>query len=166
MRKDMKKYKEYYCAVFIPLLYFGIAFFPIGLIPFAADTSGKTEKILSYIIAFVFWVFLVMGIIAVAGTKQKLYPIRRSLERRGVKLRQDRAGIFTFSSEKPNLAVYTICTLGAVLIVLDIIFNFIPSKLMFPIISITAFSIALHGVIDGRNYKTIRCLERDLGGQL
>lgn len=164
MRKSAKKNKlrQYYRAVYFPLVYFAASFVSLCFIPAISKYSPTTEKIFACMIGTLFWLFLVLGLISVGKVKQKLYPLRHMMAKAGVKCEQKQVGLITFSRKKAHLAVYAICVLGLLLIILDLLFEFVPSRIMLPIISITAFAVSLHGIIDGKNYSTLKCFEKSV----
>ncbi len=137
----------------------------LALIPFVTG-NGKTEHAyIAYIIAAIFWIGLIVMLVSVWLTKKKLYPHRRKLIAGGLIRKHQRIGIINFSSEWGRIVLYSITVLGVILCVGDIIFTFVPQKVMFPVISVTILSFAVHCVIDGKYYKAYKLMKENTNNE-
>ncbi len=60
------------------------------------------------------------------------------------------------------LILYGATVMGLVLIITDIIFDYIPETAMFPILSVTILSFTVHCVIDGKYYKAYKLIKESV----
>ena len=118
---------------------------------------------MAYIIAIVFWVGFLGSLIATYLTKRTLYRYGETLIRKGYIEKNQRIGIISFSKDWKMWILYGITMVGVVLIVTDIIFGYIPEKVMFPMISVTILSFAIHCVMDGKYYTVYKRMKEDVG---
>ena len=137
--------------------------FSIGLIPFMVEFKEGESNAMAYIIAIVFWVGFLGSLIATYLTKRTLYRYGETLIRKGYIEKNQRIAIISFSKDWKMWILYGITMVGVVLIVTDIIFGYIPEKVMFPMISVTILSFAIHCVIDGKYYTVYKRMKEDVG---
>ena len=158
----MRQVRKVRMLACIPALCFGAAFLPVALLPLVQRLPGTSRKLVTLLVGLAFWGFLIAGIAATGRVRQKLYPIRTRLKREGRLPERQRAGLLCFSREKSHLAVYGLFALCLILLLLDAGLHFLPEAAALPVIALSMFLIALHGVIDGENYKTAKALKERL----
>lgn len=61
--------------------------------------------------------------------------------------------------------LYGVVILGVGLMVTDIMFSYVPEMAMFPIISITILSFAVHCVVDGKYYKVYKLMKENVNNE-
>ena len=159
---DIRPYRR---TVLRPLVFFGVSCFSILLIPLAARASGTASAVLGMILSGVFWGFMILGFTAVARTERELYPLRKKLRAKGLRVKQKMPGLFTLNFDRPRSLLYLGILIGLVLSISDILLDYIPETMMLLILSLTMFALAVHGVIDGRNYKTVLLFASSLEGK-
>lgn len=137
--------------------------FSIGLIPFMVEFKEGESNAMAYVIAIVFWGGFLGSLIATYLTKRTLYRYRETLIRKGYIERNKMIGIISFSKDWKMWILYGITIVGVILIITDIIFGYIPEKVMFPMMSITILSFAIHCVMDGKYYTVYKRMKEDVG---
>ena len=134
----------------------------LSLIPLTSGIEDGKNNIVAYAIAAVFWIGLILTLVAALLTKRKLYAYREKLLIKGFIKEQRLPGIISFSFSWKNIILYTITVLGLILIISDIIFVYVPEMIMFPIISVTILSFAVHCVVDGKYYKGYKLIKESV----
>lgn len=133
---------------------FSLSFIPLTY----GDGEGK-NNIIAYAIAIVFWLGLILMLITLQLMRKKLSVYREELSDEGIVINQQLPGIVNFSFQRRNIALYAVTAVGLCLIISDIIFNYISEVIMFPIISVTILSFAVHCVVDGKCYKVYKLIK-------
>ena len=148
--------KQARLTIVLTLVASAIASFSLSLIPFAFDAGDGGRNILSYIIAAVFWSGLMISFVAAVFTKKILHKQREQLISEGYVNEHELIGLLSFSKNRRMYILYVTTILGLVMIVLDIIIQYLPETVMLPVVSVTIFSFATHCVIDGKYYKAYK----------
>ncbi len=148
------------------VLCFAVSFFSLSAIPLAQLCPETVNKILGYVIAAVFWLFLFSGTVLFWLAKKRIRPYRRKLKSVGELSASRLPGVFRFSRRPLSLIMYGIILVGAVLIITDIIFSYVPSAVMFPILSVTLFAFALHCIVDSETYQVFLKYRKGMGAEL
>ncbi len=139
--------------------------FSLCLIPFAAGLADGESKVISIVIAAVFWIGLLLTFVAAYFTKRTLYKSREKLISHGDITKHQPIGIINFSKDWRMWILYGITLFGLVLIITDIIFGYVPEKVMFPTISVTIFTFAIHCVFDGKYYKAYKLIKESVNNE-
>lgn len=149
MSKQEKKAKIF---LQITVILFAVSFFSLSFIPFMDSSDESTQRILSNIIAALFWLGLIAGIIFNCITNR---VIRKNSKKAVKKVfnKQKFPGAITFSSNMKHLIIYGVILIGVVIMISDIALSWVASYIMFPVISLTLFLFTVHCIIDGKNYK-------------
>ena len=142
-----------------------VSSFSLSFIPLVDGIGEGKSSIAAYIIAAVFWICLFLSLFAAYSTKCTLYKFRKKLIHLGYIDRRHRPGIVSFTKSRESLIIYLINILGFLLIISDIAFSFIPESIMFPVISVTILSFAIHCVIDGKYYKVYKLIKERLNNE-
>ncbi|MCR5460143.1 MAG: hypothetical protein K6F51_09625 [Acetatifactor sp.] len=158
MRNYVKQYQIYFGII---LSVFFCSAFSLSFIPWINRFPENVETNLGYCIASIFWLGLILGLIMVGVMNGKMRRARAKVYSSKKMKRPTRPGMFTFSKEPWKLVIYFIIGTGIILSIADLIKTFIPTKIMFPIISVTYFAIALHGMVDGKNFKVYQKLKSE-----
>jgi hypothetical protein len=161
MRNYVKQYQIFLRVIFG--LFFCSAF-SLSFIPWINRFPEDVETILGYCIASVFWLGLFIGLIMVGVMNGKMRRARAKTYSSKKMKRPKFPGIFLFSKEPLNLVIYFIFCMGIILSIADLIKTFIPTKIMFPIISVTYFALVIHCIIDGKNFKVYQKLKSEGSG--
>jgi len=149
MKKQDNKSKV---LLLITVILFAVSFFSLSLIPFTDGLEEETQRMVSNIIAVLFYLGLIAGVVFdILANRQ----IRNSSKKTAKEIleKQKLPGVISFSTDKKNLILYGVLAIGIVIMISDIILNWVESYIMFPIISLTLFLFAVHCIIDGKNYK-------------
>lgn len=150
MVRKSKRYKVYFFSV---IFSFFISSFSLSFVPVVdrlEQTAGNVTKI---IIGILFWLGFIVGLILTIVGKKIFVQDKRRLVSSGKYKRQRLPGMFYMRKNILSFIVYAMFFIGLIFIVSDVLFNYIPQYIMFPIISIVLFSFILHCVIDGENFK-------------
>ena len=127
----------------------------IALLPFVKHRAAE------YILAALFWLGLISGIIfALLSRGIRRFTRRNPFNTFGLTKRiGSYPGIFSFGKDRICLTVYAVFTVGLVLIISNLIFGLISADVMFTVIAATNYSFAVHCIIDGRNFKIYKKLK-------
>lgn len=128
------------------------------LIPFTDGIQAGRNNIGAYLIAILFWLGSLGSIVSSFLTRRTLRGARELLIQKGYVDKKHRVGIISFSKKTPNVILYVAIGIGLIFIITDIIFGYVHELIMFPIISLTLLSFALHCVIDGKYYKVYKII--------
>ena len=139
--------------------------FPLSLMPFVSGIEEGKSNVIAYIVAAVFWVGLLLTFISAHATKRILYRSREKLIIKGCIAKNQPIGIISFSKDWRMWILYGITLLGLVLIITDIIIGYVPEKVMFPTISVTILSFAVHCVFDGKYYKAYKLIKESVNNE-
>lgn len=124
----------------------------LSVIPLVSGIGERGIPGAAYVIAIIFWAGLVSMFVA-AGIARKVFLRYREDPMIGGNWPTNKMpGIFRFSLKGRNWILYAIALVGLILIVADIAFRFVPEVVMFPIISVTILSFAIHSIVDGKYY--------------
>ena len=154
--------KEVGMPIWLTMAAFAVSFFSLSAIPFTQHLTDTGQKISGYIIAAVFWLFLLIGLLIVFFTKERQQTARRKLKSMGLLRAHQPPGIISFSISPLTVTIYLIFLIGFIVTISDIILHWVPGYIMFPIFSITLFAFMLHCVIDGENYKVYQVIKKGL----
>lgn len=131
----------------------------ISYIPRIAENQSNAG---AYVIAAVFWLGLILFLAANYSLKKLLSDRLEALVLQKRLEKQLFPGAVKFSAGLTNIVVYIIIILGLGFIISDIICNYIPEKIMFPILTVTILSFAVHSVIDGKYYKVYKQIKESV----
>ena len=157
--------KDAKLSIVVTIVAAALSSFSLSLIPFTAGFEEGESNVIAYVIAAVFWIGLLLTFIAAHSTKRTLYRFREKLIMKGYITKHQPIGIVSFSKDWRMLILYGITILGLVLIVTDIIFGYVPETVMFPTISITILSFAVHCVVDGKYYKAYKLIKESVNNE-
>ena len=156
----MKKYIRQYRKAFGFILgSFFCSAFSIALIPWIDQLPETAGRIISYIVAAIFWLGLILGIVFTVIMNMNMKMVRGKMYEKGSLKRPKYPGILQFSADPVHIAIYAVMAVGILISILDLIKGFMPSKLMFFILFLTYDAIVLHGIVDGKNYKVYRIMK-------
>lgn len=156
----MKKYiRQYQKAFGFILGSFFCSSFSIALIPWIDQLPETTGRIISYIVAAIFWLGLILGIVFTVIMNKNMRMVRGKMYERGSLKRPKYPGIILFSTDPVHIVIYAVMGCGIFISILDLIKGFMPIKLMFFIIFLTYDAIVLHSIVDGKNYKVYRIMK-------
>lgn len=163
----MKNINKYRIPILVNVLSFAIAFFSISLIPISQLFGEGVEKWMGYVIAAIFWLSLIFGFVSIRLTTLKFEGMKNKAIKLGLHKEQRLPGIISFGLSVPKIIIYAVTLIGLILIITDLIFTWVPSYIMFPILSITLFAFALHCIADGENYKVYKFIKEGMnnGGE-
>ena len=157
--KRRDKYRLYFVFTFVA---FAISFASLIAIPFVQMSDEHAKKIAIYMIALLFWLGLIIGIISTWFTNINLQRIRHKVYTSGMMERPKLPGVITITKKPVNIILYSFVIIGLVLMISDLISHWIPEFIMFPIISFTLYAFVIHSVIDGKNYKAYRIIKEGM----
>ncbi len=149
-------------SIWLTIVSFAISFFSLSAIPFSQNLTDTGQKIPSFMIAAIFWFFLIWGFLLTFLTKRRQQTVRKKLKSMGLIRAHQPPGIISFSSNPFSIILYVAFLIEIILIVSDLIFHWVPGYIMFPIISVTLFTFMLHCVVDGENYKVYQVIKKGM----
>ena len=158
MKQYLKQYRTYLGII---LGVFFCSAFSLSIIPWLKWLPESGQQVLAYVIASVFWLGMILGFVFTGIMNSKMRRARAKVYSAKKFKRQRLPGILTFSSEPARLAIYFGIGAGLILSVADLMKTFIPTRIMFFIISVTYFLIVLHAVVDGKNYRIYKIIEAE-----
>ena len=138
---------------------FALSSVALLLIPFISAADDRTKKLLTVIVAGMFWVGMAVGIMSTWLTNSALRHMRHWVYTSGLMDRPKLPGVITFTPKALNIIIYVIFIAGLGLMISDLIVRWASEYLMFPIISATLYVFVIHSVIDGKNYKAYRIVK-------
>ena len=159
MSRQLKAVKEPFIIGFICFAFSAIA---LGVIPFLQLLPDNSEKNIKYVIAGLFWLGLIIGITAVISAKRFMQSYEKQLISDGKYKKSDYPGIMSFSSDVKHIIIYMLCIVGIIIIISDIIWNYVSEYIMFPILSVVFFTFMMHCIVDGRNYKLFKAIKEGM----
>ena len=157
--------KDARLSIVVTIVAAALSSFSLSLIPFISGFEEGEINVIAYVIAAVFWIGLLLTFIAAHSTKRTLYRFREKLIIKGYITKHQPIGIISFSKDWRMWILYGITLLGLVLIITDIIFGYVPEKVMFPTISVTILSFAVHCVFDGKYYKAYKLIKESVNNE-
>ena len=152
-------------SIIITVVSIALSSFSLSLIPYTSGFAEGEGNIIAYIIAAVFWIGLLLTFIAAHSTKRTLHRLREKLIIKGYIKKHQPIGIVSFSKDWRMWILYGTTMLGLVFIITDIIFGYVPEAIMFPIISVTILSFAVHCVFDGKYYKAYKLIKESVNNE-
>lgn len=139
--------------------------FSLIAIPFTTGFEEGKISVIAYIFAAFFWIGLLLTFLAVYSTKRTLYSFREKLIKRGVITQHHTIGLVSFSRDWRMWILYGATVIGLLLMITDIIIGYVSTSIMFPIISITFLSFAVHCVVDGKYYKAYKLIKESVNNE-
>ena len=152
-------------SMIITVISIALSSFSLSLIPYTWGFAEGEGNTIAYIIAAVFWIGLLIAFIAAYSTKRTLYKLREKLIINGCIEEHQSIGIVSFSMDWRMWTLYGTTMLGLVFIITDIIFGYVPEAIMFPIISVTILSFAVHCIFDGKYYKAYKLIKESVNNE-
>lgn len=162
IQRCLKKAKV---SLFLTILAIAISSFSLCLIPFTSGIEKGQNNIIAYGIAAVFWIGIILSLIATHYTKKRLHSCCEKVIIKKYMKNQILPGLLNFSLNWMSIVLYSIIAVGLILIITDIIFGYVPEMVMFPIISVTILSFALHCVLDGKYYKVYKLIKESVNNE-
>lgn len=156
MEATIKKIKVLLLATVFCVLIPCLALASVPVIGFAPD---KARAVMETIVGALLWIGIVVSVTMSLMIRMYLLKLKRrtSIERQFK--RQKLPGILTFIPRPNHLILYGIFVIGVVLIVTDIIFEYISQFVMFPILAVTIFAFAMHCIVDGKLYRLYKSIK-------
>lgn len=157
--------REAKISIVITLIAITISSVSLSLIPFTSGFEAGESNTAAYIIAAAFWVGLLVTSVASHATKRTLFRYREKLIVKGYITKHQPIGLVNFSRDWRMWLLYGATVLGFLLIITDIIFGYVPETVMFPVISVTILSFAVHCVVDGKYYKAYKLIKESVNNE-
>lgn len=152
----MKRYRTLLTA---SLSAFGLSALSLSAIPIA---SHQQKNALSYVIAGVFWVGMLAGLILAKTAHTGFRRQRHRLYKLEQSRPQQFSGAFTFRITPVGMALYLITAAGLILMISDMIAPWLPEQVLFPVLSATMFAFVLHCFLDGKNYQAYKRIKEGM----
>ena len=156
MRKRKKQYQIYFIEFFIAI---GITAFSLSFLPLTQITVFKERDFVSIIVASFFWLGVILMIANLIIGKKLFKRVEKKIVSLGLMEKQKLPGVISFSKKIGHIVLYVIFLLGLGVAVSDIILNYVPEQVMFPIVSVILFTFFTHCVIDGKNFKIYKIIK-------
>ena len=135
------------------------------LIPCSNIEGTKTQQMMAYIIAFLFWSSIIGELICVRLSSNE----RKRLERKfhnGREINQSLPGVFSFAKNRESKIADITLYLSVILLGIIIWTNIKTGWIIIGVVSILVLSFNIHCVFNGKNYrylKEIRKLGKEKG---
>ncbi len=142
-----------------------LASISVSLIPFTGGIEEGKNNVFSYVVAAAFWAGLLLTFAAAFCTKCILGKTRKDWIAKGRLPGKQPIGLVSFSKDRRMWILYGTTGLGLVLIATDILWRYVPEEIMFPVISITILSLAIHCVIDGKYYQAYKRIKESVNNE-
>lgn len=152
-------------SIVLTIVFSAISALSVSVIPFIPENESVMGSVMGYVFAAVFWFALLMAFVASGFTRKTLYKYRRYLVSKKYIPKEHPWGIFSFSKKWNMLILYGTCLAGIAVIVTDIVFCYVPERIMFPIISLTMLLFAVHCVVDGKYYKVYKQIKESVNNE-
>lgn len=157
--------KESRLSITITFVSIVISGLSLNLIPYITVFEEGKNNIAAYVVAAIFWIGMLAAFVSSYLTGVILYEYREAIVVKGLMKKYHPIGVFSFSKDKRMLILYSITLVGMILIIADIIFGFVSEYIMFPILSITVLSFAVHCVVDGKYYKAYKMIKEIINNE-
>ncbi len=145
--------KRYIIGFRTTLCSFALSSASIAFIPLLQLAEGTPQRILTYVIAALFWFGVIFGCVIHRKASMELLEVRRRIRTDEPIRRQRFIGLITFHADITNIVVYALFAVCFVLVAVDSFFHCISEYIFFPAISVMIFTFILHCVIDGKYYN-------------
>lgn len=149
LERKMKRY------VFLSIVMACLQFVLIICIPFVGIDGTILQRILAYIIAFLFWSSIVFEVILARWADHE----RRKLERRlyrSREIKQSLSGVFSFLKNTEALVTDVVLFISVIFLGIIIWMHIKTSWIIISIVSILILSFSLHCILNGRNYNFLK----------
>lgn len=156
MKKDIRLMR-------ISVILLLISSFSILLVMFASFDGTTFQKILAYLTGVSFWLFLILGYVAFYQVSKHRKVYEKKNPSPAYRKAQKRPGILTFFSDRMAMSMDVIMIIS---LILSLLFLFIPSlnqNIAIVFIAILIFSIHMHSILNGINYKYTLYLSKKKG---
>lgn len=162
MHRCLKKAKQ---SLAIALISAAVSSLSLSFIPFTSGIEEAKSNTAAYAIAAAFWIGLLLMLIATFVTQRALSGVLDKMVSKKKMKRQKLPGIICFSFGGKRLMLYAVAAVGLILSITDIAYNYIPERVMFPIISVTILSFIIHCVVDGKYYKVYKLIKESVNDE-
>lgn len=153
---ERKKVNKAGAFIISALAFAAISSISLSLIPLTNGVEKEKDNTLAFIIASVFWgglILMAISEILAAGT---LRGYRAELIKKGYIKKHQQTGLISISKDPKMWVVYALFIVGLAVSITDIIIDYVPEVVMFPIVSLTVLSFAVHCIVDGKYFKAYR----------
>lgn len=125
------------------------------LIPLSNIEGTKTQQMIAYIIAFLFWTSLIGEIVFVRLSSNERKRLDRKLHK-GKEINQSFSGIFSFLKNKEAMIADITLFLSVILLGIIIWTNVKTSWMIIGDVAFLALSFNLHCILNGKNYRYLK----------
>lgn len=136
----------------------------IFTIPFVSVEGNSIQRIMAYVVAMFFWLAVISEII-IARQSSK---IRAKMERRIYRNKQIRlssVGILSFFKNKEAMMADVLLFVSVVVLGIVIWAKIVTTWIIICVVSILILSFNMHCILNGRNYRYIKALNKHLKEQ-
>lgn len=141
-----------------------LQFVLIICIPFVSVEGTTIQRVMTYIIAFLFWASIVFEVLLACWSDRE----RRKLERhlyRSKEIKQSLSGVFSFFKNKEAMVTDIVLFISVLSLGIIIWMHVKTSWIIISVVSILIFSFSLHSVLNGRNYRYLKELKNNVKEQ-
>lgn len=153
MKDQVKKLKIWF---YISITLLGISSSAILLVMFADFNGNQMQKAMGYLVGIIFWVGIIAGYTVFWKLNRELKKILKQHYRRK---RKSRIGLITFFSSLHGMIADIICGICFLVLTVLLITKNNAEWLTIIFISLFAFSLQMHCLLNGENFKHIKFLE-------
>lgn len=129
---------------------FGISIISLLLVLPAFKLMDTGKYFLAYMTSAIFWIGIIGGLVSVVLTDRFFRVFRAKLPENSDL--PNLPGIINF--RRRNKPLYIFIAVLAVIVIMDMLLEFVPQALAMLLLIIDLFGVLLHSVIDGKNYLT------------
>ncbi len=159
MKSMQKQCKRLRCIFLFSI----ISAFSILLIPISDFFEEPSKKIISVITAALFWLSIIITLVINHSMSRDTYLYYSENKKNSDKnAKYSRCpGAFKFGKNIKSIISTAIFIMGAIILILDIIWGFLNKNMFFVIVSVSYFSFCCHCIFDGENYKYYQIIKRE-----
>jgi len=154
-----KKFRD---LLIIDLACFALSAVAIMLISLAGKMTGAAESVFSFVVALLFWAGIIAGIVMYRVIASKVKALEEKVTGLKKKAYQKLPGILTFRIDKFRIALYSAIGVGVLLIISDAIFHYVNEGVMFVVIALTYYLIAVHCIVNSKCFNVFSMMKSNV----
>lgn len=132
-----------------------LQFFLLLLIPYSNIEGTKTQQIMAYVIAFLFWSSIIGEIVFVRISSNERKKLDRKLHK-GREINQSLPGVLSFLKNREAIVADIILFLSVTLLGIIIWTNVKTGWIIVGVVSALVLSFNLHCILNGKNYRYLK----------
>lgn len=141
--------------LYLSIAVFYISSFSISFMPSVFDETGRRSNTAANTLAILFWAGIVLGIVlTLIVRKKRMWDVKWN--ENYLKTRKRRVPVFLhFFSNKPAIVFDSLLIAGSIALITSGVL-LIPEGLVWIFVFLTVFSLEMHCIFNGLNYKWLK----------